>query len=88
MAQEKYPGVPHIAMGHLTAMNEAEVVGSAPQNVHVAVENGMDGDIFGTTYDYVALGHIHKKIIVFVGWQMHIIVVLHSHVLSQRRKIL
>ena len=61
MAQEKYPGVPHIAMGHLTAMNEAEVVGSAPQNVHVAVENGMDGDIFGTTYDYVALGHIHKN---------------------------
>ena len=61
MAQEKYPGVPHIAMGHLTAMNEAEVVGSAPQNVHVAVENGMDGDIFGTSYDYVALGHIHKN---------------------------
>ena len=61
MAEEKYPNVPHIAMGHLTAMNEAEVIGNAPQNVHVAVENGMDGDIFGSTYDYVALGHIHKN---------------------------
>jgi DNA repair exonuclease SbcCD nuclease subunit len=61
LAQEKYPGVPHIAMGHLTAMNEAEVVGSAPQNVHIAVENGMDGSIFGDSYDYIALGHIHKN---------------------------
>jgi exonuclease SbcD len=61
LSKSMYPSVPRIAMGHLTAMNEEKVVGEAPQNVHIAVENGMDGAIFGTDYSYVALGHIHKN---------------------------
>lgn len=61
LSKKKYPSVPCIAMGHLTAMNEEKLVGDAPQNVHIAVENGMDGAIFGTGYSYVALGHIHKN---------------------------
>ena len=60
-SKELYPGAPLIGMGHLTAMSEEEVVGIAPQNVHIALEKGMDGEIFGVDYDYVALGHIHKN---------------------------
>jgi len=60
-SKELYPSAPLIGMGHLTAMSEEKIIGIAPQNVHIALENGMDGNIFGTEYDYVALGHIHKN---------------------------
>lgn len=61
LAERKYPGVPLIGMGHLTAMSEEELIGPAPQNVHMALEKGMDGRIFDPRYSYIALGHIHKN---------------------------
>ncbi|MEC7983662.1 MAG: exonuclease subunit SbcD [Myxococcota bacterium] len=60
-AAEQYPEAPLIGMGHLTAISEEELVGPAPQNVHMALEKGMDGRIFDPRYCYVALGHIHKN---------------------------
>ena len=60
-AKEKYPDVPLIGMGHLTAMDQNYQLGEIPQRIHRILEKGLDGDIFGNDYAYVALGHIHRK---------------------------
>ena len=61
-ANVDYPNLPLLGMGHFTAVSDQEILGICPQQVHIALENGLDGSIFPDEYAYVALGHIHKKI--------------------------
>jgi exonuclease SbcD len=60
-AKVRYGDVPLIAMGHLTAMDEQYNLGEMPRSIHRIIDKGLDGEIFGDQYTYVALGHIHRK---------------------------
>ena len=48
-------------MGHLTAMDEQYNLGEMPRSIHRIIDKGLDGEIFGDQYVYIALGHIHRK---------------------------
>ena len=61
LARERHGNVPLIAMGHLTAMDEQYNLGEMPRSIHRIIDKGLDGEIFGDQYAYVALGHIHRK---------------------------
>ncbi|MBM74274.1 MAG: hypothetical protein CMK59_02635 [Proteobacteria bacterium] len=60
-AQTQYPGLPVVAMGHLTAIGEDSLVGPQPIEIHRILNNSLDGKLFDLRYSYVALGHIHKN---------------------------
>lgn len=61
LARARHGDVPLIAMGHLTAMDEQYNLGEMPRSIHRIIDKGLDGEIFGDQYAYVALGHIHRK---------------------------
>ena len=61
LAKERHGEVPLIAMGHLTAMDEHYNLGEMPRSIHRIIDKGLDGEIFGSDYTYIALGHIHRK---------------------------
>ena len=61
LARERHGNVPLIAMGHLTAMDEQYNLGEMPRSIHRIIDKGLDGEIFGDQYVYIALGHIHRK---------------------------
>ena len=61
LARERHGNVPLIAMGHLTAMDEQYNIGEMPRSIHRIIDKGLDGEIFGDRYVYIALGHIHRK---------------------------
>ena len=61
LARERHGDVPLIAMGHLTAMDEQYNLGEMPRSIHRIIDKGLDGEIFGDQYVYIALGHIHRK---------------------------
>ena len=61
LAKERHGDVPLIAMGHLTAMDEHYNLGEMPRSIHRIIDKGLDGEIFGNNYSYIALGHIHRK---------------------------
>ena len=61
LGRERYGDIPLIAMGHLTAMDEQYNLGEMPRSIHRIIDKGLDGEIFGEKYSYVALGHIHRK---------------------------
>jgi len=61
LAKERHGDVPLIAMGHLTAMDEHYNLGEMPRSIHRIIDKGLDGEIFGEDYSYIALGHIHRK---------------------------
>ena len=61
LARERHGDVPLIGMGHLTAMDEQYNLGEMPRSIHRIIDKGLDGEIFGSSYAYVALGHIHRK---------------------------
>ena len=61
LAAQKYGNIPLIGMGHLTAMDENYALGDMPRSIHRIIDKGLDGEIFGDDYTYVALGHIHRK---------------------------
>jgi exonuclease SbcD len=63
MAEERFPGVPLIATGHLTVETKSAQVnkGDFHEEIHqVGTISGLSPSIFGERYDYVALGHIHR----------------------------
>ncbi len=64
-AEALYPGLPLVAMGHLTAVGEDAMVGPQPIEIHRVLRNSLDGTLFDRRYSYVALGHIHKNYRVF-----------------------
>lgn len=59
LAEERWPGVPLMATGHLT-------IGAAspddyPQEIHqVGLIDGLSASIFDSRLQYVALGHLHR----------------------------
>ncbi|MXV38197.1 exonuclease subunit SbcD [Flavobacteriaceae bacterium Ap0902] len=54
----QYPNVPHIAMGHLFTSGVA--TSESEREIQVGNEAQFDANRLGSTFDYVALGHIHK----------------------------
>jgi len=54
----KYSGVPVIAMGHLYASGVS--VSESERDIHVGNQAAIDSSIFPDCMDYVALGHIHR----------------------------
>ena len=61
LAVELYGKIPLVGMGHLTAMDENYALGEMPRSIHRIIDKGLDGEIFGNDYAYIALGHIHRK---------------------------
>jgi len=63
LADEKFPGVPRVATGHLTCVADdasaREGDFQTPIHQYLSIE-GLKPSIFGDAYDYVALGHIHR----------------------------
>lgn len=51
-------GLPTVLMAHMTVGQDTDITGNARPNV-VGGEERVDPAIFGSVYDYVALGHIH-----------------------------
>jgi exonuclease SbcD len=55
---EKYPNVPALAMGHLFAAGVN--VSDSERDIQVGNQAAVDAGVFGSHFEYVALGHIHK----------------------------
>jgi DNA repair protein SbcD/Mre11 len=58
LAQQHYPAMPAIAMGHLFAVGVN--VSESEREIQVGNLAGVDASHFGDYFHYVALGHIHK----------------------------
>jgi len=58
ICEKKYPDTPVIAMGHLTAVGADR--SESERDIHVGNMAAVDTSYFPDTFDYVALGHIHK----------------------------
>lgn len=62
ICQERYPNLPKIAMGHLYAHGVS--TSESEREIQIGNEAGIDSDCFSQTFDYVALGHIHRPQII------------------------
>lgn len=62
ICQEKYKGIPTIAMGHLFAIGS--LTSDSERDIHIGNAAAVNSDAFGSGFDYVALGHIHKPQII------------------------
>jgi len=62
IAQKKYADIPIIAMGHLYAKGSIE--SESEREIHIGNQAAIDSKIFHKTYNYVALGHIHRPQII------------------------
>jgi len=62
LAEALYPGVARMATGHLTCVGkQALMEGDFFTPIHQSLAiSGLDPAIFGESYQYVALGHIHR----------------------------
>ncbi len=59
LAEERWPGAPLLATGHMTCVG-AEM-GEYGTEIHqVGTIGGLPGDIFDPRLEYIALGHIHR----------------------------
>lgn len=59
LAEQRWPGAPLIAMGHLTCVGTQ--AGEYGTEIHqVGTIGGLPGDIFDPRLEYIALGHIHR----------------------------
>jgi len=58
LCEKKYSEIPVIAMGHLFA--KGSVQSESERDIHVGNAAAVDSKIFSSTFDYVALGHIHR----------------------------
>jgi DNA repair protein SbcD/Mre11 len=62
ICQEKYPNLPTIAMGHLYA--NGSISSESEREIQIGNLASVDGNDFSQTFDYVALGHIHRPQII------------------------
>lgn len=62
ICQEKYPNLPKIAMGHLYA--NGSISSESEREIQIGNLASVDGNDFSPTFDYVALGHIHRPQII------------------------
>lgn len=62
ICQEKYPNLPKIAMGHLYA--NGSISSESEREIQIGNLASVDGNDFSQTFDYVALGHIHRPQII------------------------
>jgi len=62
ICEEQYSGLPAIAMGHLYAKGVS--TSESERDIHIGNAAAIDSSIFSSTYNYVALGHIHRPQIV------------------------
>ena len=62
ICDKKYKDLPIIAMGHLFA--EGSSTSESERDIHVGNQAAVKGSIFSSSFDYVALGHIHRPQIV------------------------
>lgn len=62
ICQEKYPNLPKIAMGHLYA--NGSISSESEREIQIGNLASVDGKDFSKTFDYVALGHIHRPQII------------------------
>ncbi len=62
ICQEKYPNLPKIAMGHLYA--NGSISSESEREIQIGNLASVDGNDFSKTFDYVALGHIHRPQII------------------------
>ena len=58
ICEKKYKAYPVIAMGHLFA--EGASTSESERDIHVGNQAAVKSTIFPPTFDYVALGHIHR----------------------------
>jgi len=58
LAKEKYPEIPIVGMGHLFATGAS--VSESERDIQIGNLAGLEASHFGNSYDYIALGHIHK----------------------------
>ncbi|MEO5727475.1 MAG: exonuclease SbcCD subunit D C-terminal domain-containing protein, partial [Byssovorax sp.] len=59
LAEERWPGAPLIATGHMTCVGAEK--GEYGTEIHqVGTIGGLPGDIFDPRLEYIALGHIHR----------------------------
>lgn len=59
LAEQRWPGAPLIATGHLTCVGTQ--AGEYGTEIHqVGTIGGLPGDIFDPRLEYIALGHIHR----------------------------
>lgn len=62
ICQQKYPNLPTIAMGHLYA--NGSISSESEREIQIGNLASVDGNDFSKTFDYVALGHIHRPQII------------------------
>jgi exonuclease SbcD len=62
ICQQKYPNIPVIAMGHLYA--NGSISSESEREIQIGNLASFDGNDFSKTFDYVALGHIHRPQII------------------------
>lgn len=58
-ASWKSAGVPVIAMGHLT-VKSCDPCPDSERDIHIGGLGSVGPDVFGDSFDYVALGHLHQ----------------------------
>jgi exonuclease SbcD len=58
IAEEKYPTIPCIAMGHLFAKGVS--TSESERDIQLGNQASIEASEFGNYYSYIALGHIHK----------------------------
>lgn len=62
ICETKYPGIPAIAMGHLYAKGVS--TSDSERDIHIGNAAAVESTIFSSTFNYVALGHIHRPQII------------------------
>lgn len=62
ICQQKYSNLPTIAMGHLYA--NGSISSESEREIQIGNLASVDGNDFSPTFDYVALGHIHRPQII------------------------
>ncbi|MGM0636289.1 MAG: exonuclease SbcCD subunit D C-terminal domain-containing protein [Bacteroidota bacterium] len=58
ICQNRYPDIPHIAMGHLFAAGVS--TSESERDIQIGNQAYIDATCFGNAFSYVALGHIHQ----------------------------
>lgn len=62
ICEKKYSKIPSIAMGHLYAKGVS--TSDSERDIHIGNAAAVEASIFPDTFDYVALGHIHRPQII------------------------